>query len=99
MNLYFGLLFAPSGYPAIAPFNKIREGVIPEFKVTQALNVRNGQRAVTTPPPHLVSEFESATIPMPKGKKNITYVRLAQFEQKQMVVKGETDEETTAMMN
>ena len=98
LNLYFGLMFNPNGYPAITPFNKIREGTIPDFKVTQALNFRNGPMAITTPPPHVVSEFENASIPMPKGRRNLCYVRLAHLGQKQLVVKDEKDEGMSGSM-
>ena len=65
-NLYFGLMVAPYGYPLAPPFQAVREGQVPRFKVMQALTVENGLAAVATPPPHVLSAYNQTVLPVPK---------------------------------
>ena len=64
-SLYFGLHAMRLNSPAQIPTALVRNGDIPEFHVTQAVNHINGLVSVMSPPPHHLQEVLPGT-PVPK---------------------------------
>ena len=89
-NLYSGLYLANHGTPQDAALSAVRSGPVPGLKVVQAMSLQNGNLAVVSPPPQIMSK-DNFLKTVPKGKYICCITKLQDLSSKKMVIEGEME--------
>ena len=82
--------------PSQIPTGLVRNGDIPKFEVTQAINHVNGLVAILSPPPHHLEKVLPGT-PVPKGKADLYLVRLDDLSKKEITLVDANRKKPTGM--
>lgn len=89
-NLYSHLYLFNHGSNYDASILTKKNESMPEFTVTQALSLQNGNVAVVSPPPHLSYKPNYSKV-TPKGKYTCCITNLDNMVRKELVIEGDME--------
>ena len=89
-NLYSHLFLFNHGSNYDASILTRKNDTMPEFTITQAISLQNGNVALISPPPHLSYKPNYSKV-TPKGKYTCCITNLDDLVRKELVVEGEME--------